>query len=155
MRLINVTTMRLEEYFGFQIPPYAILSHCVRCYHSIVHHALASYRSLLTATQSSGAQMRLPFRISPVQIGAGCVEPRRSNAVPLFVANMAGTISGSIPAASTRAVAPSSPRLSIPCISGTPNQKYALRILTTSTVLKEWKQFEKADGSREAGPYKS
>ncbi|KAG4422270.1 hypothetical protein IFR04_004650 [Cadophora malorum] len=28
MRLINVTTMRLEEYFGFQIPPYAILSHC-------------------------------------------------------------------------------------------------------------------------------
>ncbi|KAE9376395.1 HET-domain-containing protein [Stipitochalara longipes BDJ] len=29
MRLLNVTTMRLEEYFGTQIPPYVILSHCI------------------------------------------------------------------------------------------------------------------------------
>ncbi|RDW58282.1 hypothetical protein BP5796_12212 [Coleophoma crateriformis] len=28
MRLINVETMKLEEYLGSQIPPYAILSHC-------------------------------------------------------------------------------------------------------------------------------
>ncbi len=30
MRLLNVETMKLEEYFGSQIPEYAILSHCVR-----------------------------------------------------------------------------------------------------------------------------
>lgn len=28
MRLINTDTMLLEEFFGDQIPPYAILSHC-------------------------------------------------------------------------------------------------------------------------------
>jgi hypothetical protein len=28
MRLINVRTLQLEEYFGSQIPSYAILSHC-------------------------------------------------------------------------------------------------------------------------------
>jgi len=27
MRLINVETLKLEEYFGDAIPPYAILSH--------------------------------------------------------------------------------------------------------------------------------
>jgi hypothetical protein len=30
MRLLNVKTMKLEEYFGSRIPEYAILSHCVR-----------------------------------------------------------------------------------------------------------------------------
>jgi hypothetical protein len=30
MRLLNVNTMRLEEFFGSQVPLYAILSHCVR-----------------------------------------------------------------------------------------------------------------------------
>jgi hypothetical protein len=30
MRLLNVKTMKLEEYFGSRIPRYAILSHCVR-----------------------------------------------------------------------------------------------------------------------------
>jgi hypothetical protein len=29
MRLLNVFTMKLEEYFGSQIPEYGILSHCV------------------------------------------------------------------------------------------------------------------------------
>jgi len=32
MRLLNVTTMKLEEYFGSRIPNYAIFSHCVRLF---------------------------------------------------------------------------------------------------------------------------
>jgi len=44
MRLLNVHTMRLEEYFGSQIPKYAILSHCVSSL-SMLH--LCLYRVLL------------------------------------------------------------------------------------------------------------
>jgi hypothetical protein len=44
MRLLNVHTMRLEEYFGAQIPEYAILSHCVNSL-SMLH--LCLYRVLL------------------------------------------------------------------------------------------------------------
>ena len=40
MRLINVETMKLEEYFGSQIPKYGILSHCVRCYSFVFLYAL-------------------------------------------------------------------------------------------------------------------
>jgi hypothetical protein len=44
MRLLNVHTMRLEEYFDSQIPEYAILSHCVS-FLSVLH--LCLHRVLL------------------------------------------------------------------------------------------------------------
>jgi hypothetical protein len=110
---------------------------------------------LLTAPYSSGARKKSHFKISPVQIGVECVEPRRLNVAVLFVTNTASNISGLTPAASTKAVAPSSPSLLIPCITGTPNQLCAMHILRTSTIPKEESQFEKVDGLPEAGLYKS
>ncbi|KAH8895473.1 hypothetical protein GQ53DRAFT_601899, partial [Thozetella sp. PMI_491] len=55
MRLINVSSLEIEKYFGHQIPAYAILSHCWGA-EEVTHQEWTTQKSQPASDQKLGAR---------------------------------------------------------------------------------------------------
>ncbi|KAH8750877.1 heterokaryon incompatibility protein-domain-containing protein [Hyaloscypha finlandica] len=98
MRLLNVYTMKLEEYFGSQIPEYAILSHCWGMEEVTFQHISSSeWHGMCGATKIKYASSRCKEEgLRYIWIDTCCIDKSSSAELSEAINSMYGWYEGSI-----------------------------------------------------------